>query len=310
MAKTGLSDELRTRYLDRAKLFWKFVRDAKFGELQKLARKSSWAQLKWQWKLLGVTVAVREAAENLGFVPSEVFAHPDAIRQAPELFDYYRMLACLPAKGLSQIFSGAADRSMEAKCARLNTMIGELLETAYELPPDRILHTLYAEAGSEWQGTWVNRIGQAAALAVEAVIIDYIEAKKLTIAAKAAASIKNGKFVLTSGITIQFGSEPDVEFRAADGSLLCVIEIKGSADRAGAQTRLGETKKSFAKAKRENRHCITIFMPSVLTPAVEAQLKSEGEVDKVYDLLAVTQTLAKKREFLRELFHHILREQV
>jgi hypothetical protein len=252
----------------------------------------------------------RKAAENLGFVPSEVFAHPDVIKQAPELFDYYRMLACLPAKGLSQIFSRAADRSMEAKCARLNSMIGELLETAYELPPDRILHTLYAEAGSEWQGTWVNRIGQAAALAVEAVIIGYIEAKKLTIMPKAAASIKDGKFVLKSGITIQFGSEPDVEFRAKDGTLLCVIEIKGSADRAGAQTRLGETKKSFAKAKRENRHCITIFMPSVLTSAVEAQLKSEGEVDKVYDLLAVTQIPVTKREFLRELFHHILREQV
>jgi hypothetical protein len=146
MAKTGLSNELRARYLDRAKLFWKFVRDAKFGELQKLARKSSWSQLKWQWKTLGITANARTAAENLGLIPSEVFAHPDAIEQAPELFDYYRMLACLPAKGLSQIFSGVADRSMEAKCARLNSMIGELLETAYELPPDRILHTLYARA--------------------------------------------------------------------------------------------------------------------------------------------------------------------
>ena len=106
------------------------MRDAKFSELQKLARKSSWSQLKWEWKALGITPAARQAAEDLGFVPSEVFAHPEAIAQAPELFDYYRLLACLPAKGLSQIFAGAADRSMQAKCARLNAMIGALLGTA------------------------------------------------------------------------------------------------------------------------------------------------------------------------------------
>lgn len=310
MAKPGLPEELRARYLKRAEVFWKFVRDAKFAELQKLARKSSWSQLKWEWKALGITPAARQAAADLGFVPSEVFAHPEAISQAPELFDYYRLLACLPAKGLSQIFTGAADRSMQAKCARLNAMIGELLGTAYELNSERILNTLYAEAGCEWQGTWVNQIGQAAALAVESVIIEYIEAKKLTLAPTALASSKKGKIVLKSGTTIAFGSEPDVEFRAKDGSLLCVIEIKGSADRAGAQTRLGETKKSFAKAKKENQHCVTIFMPSVLTSAVEKQLKSEGEVDKVFDLLAATQEQKAKRHFLREIFFFVLREKV
>lgn len=308
--KAGLPEELRARYLKRAEVFWKFVRDAKFSELQKAARKSSWSRLEWKWKALGITPAARKAAEDLGFVPSEVFAHPTAISQVPELFDYYRMLACLPAKGLSQIFSGAADRSIDAKCARLNAMIGELLGTAYELNSERILYTLYAEAGSEWQGTWVNQIGQTAALAVEEVIIKYIESRKLTLAPTALASVVKGRIVLKSGVTIAFGSEPDIEFRAQDGSLLCVIEIKGSADKAGAQTRLGETKKSFAKAKKENQHCVTVFMPSVLTASVERQLKSEGEVDKVFDLLSVTQQTKAKRDFLKEIFFFVLREQV
>lgn len=310
MAKKQLPGELKERYLNRAKLFWKFVRDAKFSELQKLARKAAWNELKWNWQALGITPAARQAAEKLGFVPSEVFAHPIVIGQLPELFEYYRLLACLPGKGLSQIMTGASDHSMTAKCVLLNNMIGELLQIQLELSLDRIGHTLFAEAGSEWQGTWVNRIGQAAALAVEVVIVEYLEAKKLTIEPKATDSIKEGRIVLKSGITIGFGSEPDVEFRNKDDTLICVIEIKGSADRAGAQTRLGETKKSFAKAKKENRHCKTIFMPSVLTPSVEKQLKSEGEVDQVFDLLSVTKDATARKKFLKELFHFVLREKV
>ena len=35
-------------------------------------------------------------------------------------------------------------------------------------------------------------------------------------------------------------------------------------DKAGARTRLGEAKKSFAKAKAENAHCSTIYLAPVL----------------------------------------------
>ena len=49
-------------------------------------------------------------------------------------------------------------------------------------------------------------------------------------------------------------------------------------------------------------------MPSVTTPAVEKQLKSEGEVDHVFNLLNVTSDSRERKRFLNELFHHILRE--
>ncbi len=116
--------------------------------------------------------------------------------------------------------------------------------------------------------------------------------------------------VLKSGNVIRFGSEPDVEFRNSRGELLCVIEIKGSADTAGAQTRLGETKKSFTKAKLENPRCLTIFLPSVLTSAVERQLQTERDIDKVFNLLDIFRDEAKRTEFLTELFKFILREKV
>jgi hypothetical protein len=306
--KKPLPQELRRRYLQRALVFWAFVHDARIHEWQKLARKATWRELKWEWPALGITAQAQDAASNLGFVPSELFAHPEVIAREPSLFNYYRMLACLPEKGLAQMMKGTKDRSVAAKCFLLNQMIGELLQTTTALTGERIANTLFAEAGSEWQGSWVNRIGQSAAQSLEALLISYIEQNKLGAKSLASKSKKQRSFVLKKGTVITFGSEPDVEFRGADGSLTCVIEIKGSADSAGAQTRLGETKKSFAKAKKENRHCATIFMPSVTTPAVEKQLKSEGEVDHVFNLLNVTSDSRERKRFLNELFHHILRE--
>ena len=101
-----------------------------------------------------------------------------------------------------------------------------------------------------------------------------------------------------------------MECRNKKRELICVIEIKGSTDKAGAQTRLGETKKSFTKAKLENPRCHTIFLPSVLTPAVEKQLKTEREIDQVFDLLAILKDEEKRAAFLEELFKFHLREKI
>ncbi|MEO5804033.1 MAG: hypothetical protein ABIR24_10930 [Verrucomicrobiota bacterium] len=92
--------------------------------------------------------------------------------------------------------------------------------------------------------------------------------------------------------------------------LLCVIEVKGSGDKAGAQTRLDETKKSFTKAKLENPRCTTIFLPSILTPAVEKQLLNKRDIDKVFNLLDLFKDGPKKEEFVAELFKFILREKI
>ena len=47
-------------------------------------------------------------------------------------------------------------------------------------------------------------------------------------------------FQLRNGWTIEFASEPDVAFNDAEGVKQIAIEIKGSLDTAGAQTRYGE----------------------------------------------------------------------
>jgi hypothetical protein len=301
--------ELRQRYLSRSTLFWKFVKDAKFAKLQHLARSASWKKLDWDWEALGITPAGRAAAESFGFVPTEVFAHPTVVQEHPELLDYYILLACLPNKGLSQIKTNKKVKDFASRCVLLNNFISELLSSSSRLNRHITLHTVFAEAGSEWQGTWVNNIGLLAAQTLEKLLVDYARTKGL-IDKKAteAAAEKENCLVLKSGTTIIFGSEPDIEFRNSKKGLICVIEIKGSADKAGAQTRLGETKKSFTKAKLENPRCVTIFLPSILTPAVQKQLQTERDIDKVFNLIEIFKDVAKRDEFMEELFKYILRE--
>ena len=72
-------NELTERYLKRAALFWKFTRDAKLAALQKEARSASWNNLSWNWRELGISPEGKSAADNLGLVPSEIFAHPEVI---------------------------------------------------------------------------------------------------------------------------------------------------------------------------------------------------------------------------------------
>ena len=306
-----VQSELVDRYIARSGFFWKRVRDSRFKEWQRSARDAMWKNLMWDWNDLQISATAREAAQKLGFVPSEVFAHPEVISAKPELTDYYRLLACLPNKGLAQIKSSAPKNDSLALCRLLNGFLSALLPTAAKASRESLLNTVFAEAGTEWQGTWVNSIGLQAAQSLEQVLTSFATQRGLLdLSATSELALKRSGFVLRSGTVVLFGSEPDVECRGKNGELICVIEIKGSADKAGAQTRLGETKKSFTKAKLENPRCHTIFLPSVLTPAVRRQLKTERDIDQVFDLLAILKDEAERTKFLEELFKFRLREKI
>jgi hypothetical protein len=307
----GIEMALRERYLARSGFFWRNVRDSRFKEWQLLARDASWDNLIWNWEDLGITEVARETAKRLNFVPSEVFAHPDVLATSPDLFNYYRMLACLPKKGLAQTGSSIKKTDKTELCKLLNRILSSLLGTTAKASRESLLNTIFAEAGTEWQGTWVNSIGLRAADEVEQILGDFAAEKNLLDTAATAKLIeKHSGLVLKSGTVLRFGSEPDMECRNAVKELICVIEIKGSADKAGAQTRLGETKKSFTKAKLENPRCHTIFVPSVLTPAVRKQLKTEREIDQVFDLLDILKDEKRRAEFLNEFFKFRLREEI
>jgi hypothetical protein len=104
---------------------------------------------------------------------------------------------------------------------------------------------------------------------------------------------------------IRAGSEKGLAFLGAPVSIS--NSSKYFMDKAGAQTRLGEAKKSFAKAKVENTHCSTIYLASCFTDAVLSQLKTDREVDLHFNLIEILADESKKLQFLKELFHYQIR---
>lgn len=226
-------NELAERYLKRSLLFWKFARDAKFAKWQRDARSGSWENLEWNWQELGISDDARQTASGLGFVPSEVFAHPDVLKKFPDLQNYYRLLACLPGKGLAQIkIKGERGDRILNLCILLNRFLSKLLIQTGRTSRELLLRTIYAEAGSEWQGTWVDDIGQVAAFELEKIISDFAGEKGLVALDSGELRPEEENVIfLKNGTTIVFGSEPDVECRNGEKDLTCVIEIKGSADK-------------------------------------------------------------------------------
>jgi hypothetical protein len=125
---------------------------------------------------------------------------------------------------------------------------------------------MHAEAGSEWQGTWVNNIGQTAAIELEKIIRDFAEDNNLVAVAEPADPTPDESLiVLKSGTTIAFGSEPDVEIRNAKKELVCVIEIKGSTDKQVLRRDL-ERPKSLSPRRRLRMFAATQFSCRVSLP--------------------------------------------
>jgi hypothetical protein len=168
----------------------------------------------------------------------------------------------------------------------------------YEVAVSR--KAILAEIGAQLQGRWVNLIGQGAARAVQKMIVGYVHKQELGRAAGP------NQINLNNGWKVLFGPEPDVAFLDADGVKRIAVEIKGSLDVAGAQTRYGEALKSLRKQLAENPRCQTIYLASCFTDAVIDQIWADGQVREWYNLTGI---LADDREgdrFLRRLFHTVM----
>lgn len=318
---SSLPDALLKSYIARAKLFYSVLHKKNIPNLFARVRKLSTNKLGWNLKELGILNQAFSIVKKASIEPAYIFCHPTVLEQDANLIEYYRNLAALSQKGLSQILSGQLLKSRKAEGRErsrsvvriLNQIISSVIVGAKGFSLSLAQNAILSEIGTEMQGTWVNMIGKGAAKAAEGIIHDHAQAegfisstekKKVPVSGKKRKQIH---LVLTNNWRIIFSAEPDVAIRDPKGRLRVAIEIKGSMDKAGAQTRLGEAKKSFAKAKAENTHCSTIYLASCFTDAVLFQLKTEREVDLHFNLIEILADEAKKTEFLKELFHYQIR---
>jgi hypothetical protein len=178
-----------------------------------------------------------------------------------------------------------------------NRIISGVIEETPKYKVELSRQAILAEIGTELQGTWANLIGQGAARAVEEIFAEHI--KKMALGEHP----RKGLFELKNGWTIEFGSEPDVSFKDSEGVKQIAIEIKGSLDTAGAQTRYGEAKKSFGKQITENPRCHTVYLASCFTDAVIKQIEADGQVRDWFNLTSILGDPDDRDRFLQRLFH-------
>jgi hypothetical protein len=303
-----LKKALVEAYAARASLFHRGVTASRMRELFAGVDAIDADSLEWDTHDLHITEKALQALRDKKIPLHTVFLHPLVLQQNPRFIAYYRNLVAVSQKGMSQIglptarFERATPAAMPPDTAlslarTLNSILSRLIEAepAFELTHGR--DVVFAEIGTEVQGTWANVIGRGAAKAVEEMLARYVERHGR------GQYQGHGRFILTNGWRIVFGSEPDISFVDADGLERIAVEIKGSLDRAGAQTRYGEAKKSFAKARAKNPRCYTVYLASCFTESVEKQIRADGQVSDKFNLTSILRDQKAQDSFLNRLFH-------
>ncbi len=307
MIDPHLLDALEKAYAARAKLFHNGVKASQIDLLIAEIDATDADGLSWGPEI-GVSSTALAKVVASGTPPHQVFAHPAIIESRPHLVAYYRNLVAISKKGIGQILfptdSYEARRRLAMEptraaelCLTLNRIVSAVIDEVEGYSIQLSRQTILAEIGTELQGTWANIVGKGATKAVEDLLERHISA--LGIGEK----LGRGSFRLANGWTIRFSSEPDVAFVDASGAIRIVIEIKGSLDKAGAQTRYGEAKKSFAKALAENPRCYTVYLASCFTQAVVQQIAADGQVRDWFNLTSILYDESERDTFLGRIFH-------
>ncbi|MYA35781.1 MAG: XcyI family restriction endonuclease [Gammaproteobacteria bacterium] len=251
-----------------------------------------------------------EQVKEISTKPQLVFAHPTLLQQNPKVSKYYRGISLLSQKQVEELAFSVSDwekgvRSQAVtnekaiKIVRLyNSIVSSIIEGHTGWTLDNGYRNIIATMGISLDGTFRNMIGQSAEKAIKNRIRDWVEMKDLVLS----KTRKPVKFELNDGITMRYGSEPDIEF-TREGQTIVTIEVKGGKDPAGALERLGAMQKSFSETPPG---CVNILIAGVVTAEMQARLDQIGTV-KVYLLDDISLDESKWNEFIEELFHYTLR---
>ena len=249
-----------------------------------------------------------------GFDPKLVFAHPLLLTRHPRASAYYRSIALLPRKRVTEIV-GAVDSWEDGtrttavreahviRVARLyNAVISSIIEGSTEWTLENGYRNIIANMGIGLDGAVRNIIGQDAEQLIKTRIRDWLDSRQLIVQHNA----EQTQFELPDGYSMRYGSEPDVEFSQVingEPRVVATIEVKGGKDPAGALERLGAIQKSF-EATPPN--CVNILIAGIVTSEMRDRLDRLG-VDKVFMLDNLANDGESWAEFLNEVFHYTVR---
>ena len=250
-----------------------------------------------------------EHAASLDVDPKLIFAHPDVLIARPTTSLYYRGLALLSQKQVSQHAVSITKWEDETSKRRVpldkaievarfyNTMISSIIEVSSDWTMQDGYRNIVATMAVSIDGSFRNRIGKMAEDLVKGKIVDWLNESELI-----ESIITQGHYLLPNNTLMKFGSEPDINF-VRNRKSVATVEIKGGRDPAGALERHGAMTKSFMETPPD---CVNFLIAGVITPEQRKRLNAIGVV-KLFELDDILGDGVSWDKFTTELFHYILR---
>ena len=322
-----LKEARRIDYRLRSTFFYRKLHELGFMDfaceidaLVKIDDSYKWVE-RSQW---GISQGAWEYIATSELSPLRVFCHPRVIIEQPRLIAYYRNIAALSQKAVQTLafnvkqfeLGKREDLSYERAlllCQLFNTHVSTIIESTLTFSQRDLDALLFASAGAQINGSWLNAIGNEAEMVVKRLLTSYWVKRGFVVGL---LDKKGRSFTLDevedpirilddirairlrNGTSVVFGAEPDIALLAPDGQTVAVIEVKGGKDPAGALERYGAAKKSFEKTLEDNPHATTIYLASCITDEVERRLAEGKTVQRVFNLTTLLGDEAQRNEFL------------
>ncbi|MEM1170586.1 MAG: XcyI family restriction endonuclease [Cyanobacteria bacterium P01_H01_bin.35] len=221
--------------------------------------------LEWNLQNLGISQTAWNKVIHRGIKPVIVFAHPQVLINIFCSVSYYRMLAMVSQKSMSQVGlpiiryeqgSSLTDELIAIEISQhLNKIISYLIEADEQINPREFNIWRGMAAGAQAQGSWQNIKGNKIEILIRGLLERRLKEQRLVTDEKTDNSTIN----LLDDRVIIFADEPDIAVYQ-DEKIIAAIEIKGGIDRAGILERVGAAIKSLSRAKTINPESITILI--------------------------------------------------
>ncbi|MBD2539213.1 XcyI family restriction endonuclease [Coleofasciculus sp. FACHB-SPT36] len=263
--------------------------------------------LLWDCENLVISKTAWNKVIHRGIKPVIIFSHPQVLMSISRAVSYYRMLAMVSQKSMSQVGlqcinyekgnvlpnEQVADRITQ----HLNKIISLLVEADEQINQREFDLWRGMAAGSQAQGSWQNSKGNKIEILIQAMLRRRLREENWV----SMESADDFRIVLTDGRTIAFADEPDIAVYQ-DDKIVAAVEIKGGIDKAGVLERIGAAIKSLSRAKEANSVSTTILVLQGVsfTPQARDDLRTnQSLVNYWFTVEEVLQDEEKKEELFR-----------
>ncbi len=325
-----LLEAMQADYLLRSTFFYRKIHELGFLEFVQEVEKLAVIAETYNWDERGnwgISFSSWEYITQSNLKPVSVFAHPRVLIEQPRLIAYYRSVAALSQKAVKNMTLGsleAYEKSQNKKslpypealklASLINTHVSAIIDSSVlTFSQQDIQVLLYASAGSQINGAWLNTIGVEAEMVIRRLIITHFAKQDKIIGfldknGTFATALKDEEvfdriasfrgFRLSDQTSVLFGSDPDISLLGKNGQTLAALEVKGGKDPAGALERYGAAKKSFEEALRQNPQVKTFFIASCITDEVKHRLDNDQVFQYTFDLTELLASEKTRTQFL------------